>query len=51
MKKIEIDFTAPTIYKIQTLQDTLNELLEKLNENKIIELEVETDGQNDDKEY
>lgn len=51
MKKIEIDFTAPTIYKIQTLQDTLNELLEKLNENKIIELEVETDGRNDDKEY
>ena len=50
MKKIEIDFTAPTIYKIQTLQDTLNELLEKLNENKIIELEVETDGRNDDKE-
>lgn len=51
MKKIEIDFDAPIVYKIKILQDTLNELLEKLNENKIIELEVETDGRNDDKEY
>lgn len=47
MKKIEIDFTAPTIYKIQTLQDTLNELLDVLRDKGLIELEVDEDGRNE----
>lgn len=48
MKKIEIDFTAPTIYKIQTLQDTLNELLDILRDKGLIELEEKENGREND---
>lgn len=47
MKKVDIDFNAPILYKIQILQEALNELLETLKEQGIIELEVDEDGRNE----
>lgn len=47
MKKVNTDFNAPILYKIQALQNTINELLEILKEKGIIELEVNDDGRNE----
>ena len=47
MKKVDIDFNAPILYKIQILQEALNELLEIMKEQGIIELEVDEDGRNE----
>ena len=51
MKKLDIDFNVPMVYKIQILQDYLNELLEELNKKEIITLEVETNEQTNSEKY
>lgn len=45
MKKINIDYNAPLLYKLKTFQDSFNELLNILQKQGIVELEVEKDEQ------
>lgn len=51
MKKIPDNIPMPIQIKVTLLMNTLNELLEELNNKGIIKLEVDDDERTDDEKY